>query len=80
MIMGMDTWLPESRRRVGYLPENPTFYDYLSAEEYIEFVGSQFCMDKAQLAQSSEDVLKRLELWRPASGLYVATAKGWCNG
>ena len=71
-IMGMDASQAESRRHVGYLPENPAFYDYLSAEEYIAFVGSQFKMDPALLAQRSEEVLKRLDLWdarkRPMRG------------
>lgn len=71
-IMGMDAGLAESRRNVGYLPENPAFYDYLSAEEYIAFVGSQFRMKSGLLAQRSEDVLKRLDLWearkRPMRG------------
>jgi ABC-2 type transport system ATP-binding protein len=62
-IMGMDASQAESRRNVGYLPENPAFYDYLSAEEYITFVGSQFKMDPTLLAQRSGEVLKRLDLW-----------------
>jgi len=32
-IMGIDISSHEARRHVGYLPENPAFYDYLSAEE-----------------------------------------------
>lgn len=71
-IMGMDSGQAESRRHVGYLPENPAFYDYLSAEEYIAFVGSQFRMESALLARRSEEVLKRLDLWearkRPMRG------------
>lgn len=71
-IMGLDASQSESRRHVGYLPENPAFYDYLTAEEYISFVGSQFKMEAALLAQRSEEVLKRLELWearkRPMRG------------
>jgi len=71
-IMGMDASQAESRRHVGYLPENPSFYDYLSSEEYIAFVGSQFKMDSALLVQRSEEVLKRLDLWearkRPMRG------------
>ena len=71
-IMGMNAANAESRRNVGYLPENPAFYDYLSAEEYIAFVGSQFRMQSALLAQRSEEVLKRLDLWearkRPMRG------------
>jgi ABC-2 type transport system ATP-binding protein len=72
LIMGMDVSQAESRRNVGFLPENPAFYDYLSAEEYIAFVGAQFKMNKTLLAQRSEEVLKRLDLWearkRPMRG------------
>ena len=71
-IMGMDASQAESRRHVGSLAENPSFYDYLSAEEYIAFVGSQFKMDSALLVRRSEEVLKRLDLWearkRPMRG------------
>lgn len=72
LVMGIDVSQAESRRNVGFLPENPAFYDYLTAEEYIAFVGSQFKMEKALLAQRSEEVLKRLDLWearkRPMRG------------
>ena len=71
-IMGMDSTLTDSRRQVGFLPENPAFYDYLSAEEYVAFVGSQFRMDAALLKRRSDEVLKRLGLWdarkRPMRG------------
>jgi ABC-2 type transport system ATP-binding protein len=71
-IMGKDASQSESRRHVGYLPENPAFYDYLSAEEYIAFVGSQFKMESSLLARRTEEVLKRLDLWearkRPMRG------------
>jgi ABC-2 type transport system ATP-binding protein len=30
------------RRRIGYLPENPYFYDYLTAEELLEYFGGLF--------------------------------------
>src|ERR1035437_7475056 len=72
VIMGMDASQAESRRHVGYLPENPAFYDYLSAEEYVAFVGSQFKMDNKLLKFRSEEVLRRLDLWdarkRPIRG------------
>lgn len=71
-IMGIDSALAESRFRVGFLPENPAFYDYLSAEEYVAFVGSQFNMDSDLFKSRSEEVLKRLDLWearkRPMRG------------
>src|SRR4030095_6906373 len=30
------------KRRIGYLPENPYFYDYLTAEELLRYFGSLF--------------------------------------
>src|SRR5688572_17826560 len=30
------------KRRIGYLPENPYFYDYLTAEELLEYFGALF--------------------------------------
>jgi ABC-2 type transport system ATP-binding protein len=33
------------RRRIGYLPENPYFYDYLTAEELLEYFASLFGYD-----------------------------------
>lgn len=71
-IMGLDVAQAASRRMVGFLPENPAFYDYLTAEEYIRFVGSQFGLDSSLLQRRTEEVLKRLELWearkRPMRG------------
>lgn len=75
-IMGMDASLAESRRYVGYLPENPAFYDYLSAEEYIAFVGSQFRMEAALLARRSEDVLRKLDLWDARKRFMRGYSKG----
>ncbi|MDD2366351.1 MAG: ABC transporter ATP-binding protein [Desulfuromonadaceae bacterium] len=62
-IMGVESSQTLSRTNVGFLPENPAFYDYLSAEEYIKFVGSQFGMEANLLATRTEEVLKRMDLW-----------------
>ena len=71
-VMGVSAAHPESRRRVGYLPENPAFYDYLSAEEYLFFVASQFGMGRELVKSRSEEALKLLGLWdarkRPMRG------------
>ncbi len=71
-IMGEAIGTESSRRNVGYLPENPAFYDYLTAEEYLQFVGKTFKMSDALLTRRSAEVLKQLELWearkRPIRG------------
>jgi ABC-2 type transport system ATP-binding protein len=71
-VMGIDISSHEARKSVGYLPENPSFYDYLTAEEYLAFVGKVFHLPELQLREQSEKVLKLLELWdarkRPIRG------------
>ena len=71
-IMGEPITSVASRLNVGYLPENPAFYDYLSAEEYLNFVGRVFKMEAGALGEACERVLKLLELWearkRPMRG------------
>lgn len=61
-IFGQSVSSPLARKRVGFLPENPAFYDYLSAEEYLGFVGKVFGMDGAELQHRIEGVLQLLDL------------------
>jgi ABC-2 type transport system ATP-binding protein len=62
-IMGVDARSHLSRTHVGYLPENPSFYDYLSAEEYLSFVGASVGMSETVIVKESKRVLLLLELW-----------------
>lgn len=62
-IMGRPITSAYARMAVGYLPENPAFYDYLTAEEYLHFVGSMFKMPDELLKRRTEEMLKLLELW-----------------
>jgi len=41
-IFGCDSRLVESREAVGFLPENPYFYDYLTAEELMNYFAELF--------------------------------------
>ena len=75
-IMGRDIASAEARKVVGYLPENPAFYDYLSAEEYLLFVGKVFQMSAALLAKRTEEILKLLELWDARKRLIRSYSKG----
>ena len=71
-LNGKDIRSADSRRTVGFLPENPTFYEYLTAAEYLWFVGAAFGISNDQLQLRSEAVLKRVDLWdarnRPVRG------------
>ncbi|HJT19323.1 MAG TPA: ABC transporter ATP-binding protein [Nitrospira sp.] len=39
MLLGKPAGDVETRRRIGFLPESPYFYDYLTAEEFLGFYG-----------------------------------------
>jgi ABC-2 type transport system ATP-binding protein len=48
------------RRRIGYLPENPYFYDHLTAEELLDYYGRLFGMSAADRRRRVPATLDRL--------------------
>src|SRR3954454_15483208 len=50
------------RRRIGYLPENPYFYDHLTAEELLDYYARLFRMPAAERRQRVRTVLDRLSI------------------
>src|SRR5207249_7838671 len=62
LIEGRDPWDPDARRKLGYLPENPCFYDHLSAVEYLDLVGSLFGIRAETRRARSQALLQRLGL------------------
>jgi len=46
-ILGRPLGDLDAKRRVGYLPENPYFYDYLTAEELLHYFASLFGINGA---------------------------------
>jgi len=47
-ILGRPVGDVEMRRRIGFLPENPSFYDYLTAEELLTYFASLFDIPAAE--------------------------------
>jgi ABC-2 type transport system ATP-binding protein len=74
--MGMSTSSHHSRKCIGYLPENPSFYDYLNASEYLTFVGKTFGMSEAVTMDRVEANLKLLELWEARGRPIRSYSKG----
>lgn len=66
----------ESRKRVGYLPENPAFYDFLTAREYLHFVGKMFGLSESRLAETSTFLLEMLDLSEAADRPIRGYSKG----
>jgi ABC-2 type transport system ATP-binding protein len=65
-----------SRLDLGYLPENPAFYDYLSATEYLTFVGRAVGMTDSMIRQRTEFVLELLDLQNAAKRPMRGFSKG----
>src|SRR3974390_2328927 len=52
----------EVKRRVGYLPDNPMFYDYLRGREILEFVGEMHGRSRGEARQRAGALLEELAL------------------
>jgi ABC-2 type transport system ATP-binding protein len=75
-LFGVAAGNPASRRRVGYLPENPAFYDFLTAREYLRFVGTTFGMPTDVLRSESTRILELLDLTAAADRPMRGYSKG----
>jgi ABC-2 type transport system ATP-binding protein len=51
-----------TRSRIGYLPENPYFYDYLSGRELLEYTAALFGVPAEDAAARGKDLLDRVGL------------------
>jgi ABC-2 type transport system ATP-binding protein len=56
-ILGKPVGDPSTKRRIGYLPENPYFYDYLSAEELLTYFAGLFGYRAADRAARAKALL-----------------------
>src|SRR5438132_1184288 len=50
--------------RIGYLPENPYFYDYLTAREFLNYCGALFGLSKNDREARTDILLTRVNLDR----------------
>lgn len=61
-IFGEDAKRKESRRLIGYLPENPYFYEYLTPRETIDFYGKLHGLNAAERVAEWKRLAELLEL------------------
>lgn len=62
-ISGNSPENPKSRQNIGYLPENPYFYDHLTADELLSFSTTASGADKKTAKKNIETLLKRVGLF-----------------
>ncbi len=61
-ILGHDIADVQMHSRIGYCPENPYFYDYLTARELMEYLGELFGYDKTTRKTKTEELLNAVGL------------------
>ena len=61
-ILGMELDDPRMKAQIGFLPEQPYFYDYLTARELLRYYGQLSGVDARQLSRRADAVLERVGL------------------
>ena len=61
-ILGHDIQDVRMHQRIGYLPENPYFYDYLTAREFLDYCAEIFGFPAAARKKRAADLLARVNL------------------
>ena len=77
-IAGLDCFEQrvELKHLVGYLPDDPSFYDYLRGREIIEFSGSMHGLSREQIQARSRPLVERLELGEALNDYAVNYSRG----
>jgi ABC-2 type transport system ATP-binding protein len=61
-ILGMELDDPKMKAQIGFLPEQPYFYDYLTAKELLKYYGQLSGVDAKQLSSKVDASLVRVGL------------------
>lgn len=62
LIDGQDVRDVRTRRKLGYLPENPYFYEHLTIDELLRFYGQLYGLERAVLRQRVPELIERVGL------------------
>jgi ABC-2 type transport system ATP-binding protein len=75
-IFGRDSSLVESREAVGFLPENPYFYKYLTGKETLRFFGKLCGLSGSRLRERAEQLLELVGLMNARDRRLSTYSKG----
>ncbi len=75
-LFGQRVPSPQARERLGFLPENPYVYPYLTPREFVELCGRLSGMRGAALRARAEEVLALVKIAHAADRQVRALSKG----
>jgi len=55
------------QRKIGYLPEEPAFYNWMTGREYLTFIGQLFKLPSEEIGKRCDELLELVDLSRDAS-------------
>jgi len=61
-LLGKDGGTPASRKRIGYLPENAYFHEYLTPEELLKFYGELYGMARSDIRRRADELIHKVGL------------------
>jgi ABC-2 type transport system ATP-binding protein len=61
-ILGREVTSPWVKAQIGFLPEQPYFYDYLTARELLEYYGHLSGVPAKELSRTADEMLQRVGL------------------
>lgn len=75
-VLGREIGEPEVRNRVGYLAENPGFYDYLRAEEFLDYCARFYRMSRRERRARVPELLEYVGLAEKGGQKLKSFSKG----
>ncbi len=76
LVLGSTPDDTKTRARIGYLPENPYFYTYLTGKEFLEFCGGLFGLGGKELQERVAKNLERVGMSHAANTQLRKYSKG----
>ena len=62
--------------KIGYLPEEPAFYNWMTGREYLTFVGQIFSLSPRDIVKRCDELLELVDLSRDASRRVSGYSRG----
>ena len=62
--------------KIGYLPEEPAFYNWMTGREYLTFVGQLFSLSSGDIVKRCDELLELVDLSRDASRRVSGYSRG----